>query len=85
MTESQQTQTTEAADQTATDLQASDPSVSFAEAAEESQPGLVREFVEFLGESKKWWLLPILIVLALVGLLVLLSGSVAAPFIYPFV
>lgn len=60
-----------------------DESVSFAQAAEEEQPGLLREFVEFLVESKAWWLTPIIIVLLLVGLLVVLSGSVVAPFIYP--
>ncbi|MFT5324912.1 MAG: hypothetical protein ACI8P0_002778 [Planctomycetaceae bacterium] len=63
--------------------QSNDASVSFAEAAEEEQPGLVREFAEFLIESKAWWLTPIIIVLLLVGLLVVLSGSVVAPFIYP--
>jgi hypothetical protein len=62
---------------------AKDAAVSFAQAAEEEQPGLVREFVEFLLESKAWWLTPIIIVLLLVGLLVVLSGSVVAPFIYP--
>lgn len=60
-----------------------DDAVSFAQAAEEEQPGLLREFVEFLIESKAWWLTPIIIVLLLVGLLVMLSGSVVAPFIYP--
>ena len=60
-----------------------DDAVSFAQAAEEEQPGLLREFVEFLVESKAWWLTPIIIVLLLVGLLVMLSGSVVAPFIYP--
>ena len=63
--------------------QQANPSVSFAQAAEEEQPGLVREFLEFLVESKAWWLTPIIIVLLLVGLLVMLSGSVVAPFIYP--
>jgi hypothetical protein len=33
-------------------------------------------------QSGKWWLLPVLLMLLLVGLLVLLSGSAAAPFIY---
>lgn len=60
-----------------------DAPVSFAQAAEEEQPGLLREFVEFLVESKAWWLTPIIIVLLGVGLLVMLSGSVVAPFIYP--
>ncbi len=62
---------------------AQDDAVSFAQAAEEEQPGLLREFVEFLVESKAWWLTPIIIVLLLVGLLVVLSGSAVAPFIYP--
>lgn len=56
---------------------------AFEQAAEEHQPGLVAEFIDFLKESKAWWLTPIVIVLALVGVLVLLSSSVVAPFIYP--
>jgi hypothetical protein len=57
-------------------------SVSFAEAAQEDQPGLLREFGEFLMESKAWWLTPIVVVLLLVGVLIFLSGTAAAPFIY---
>jgi hypothetical protein len=63
--------------------QADSTSVSFQQAAQEAQPGLIAEFIEFLAESKKWWLTPIIVVLLLVGLLVLLSSSVVAPFIYP--
>jgi hypothetical protein len=41
------------------------------------------EFWRFLCERKKWWLLPILAILALVGILIVLSAnSVVAPFIY---
>jgi hypothetical protein len=40
------------------------------------------EFWHFLRTSKKWWLLPIVIVLVGFGLLVVLSGTAAAPFIY---
>ena len=41
------------------------------------------EFIEFLMERKKYWLFPILIVLALFGVLIVLSqGSAIAPFIY---
>lgn len=37
----------------------------------------------FLKERKKWWLLPMVIVLMLFGaLIVLTSGSAIAPFIY---
>lgn len=41
------------------------------------------EFWAFLRERKKFWLLPVLVVLALFGgLLVLSQGSAVAPFIY---
>lgn len=55
----------------------------FSRQAEESAPGLIAEFRDFLVHNRKWWLLPIILVLLLVGLLLVLSGSVAAPFIYP--
>ncbi len=45
--------------------------------------GVVRELWRFLRERKKWWLLPILVVMMLVGaLLVFAQGSALAPFIY---
>jgi hypothetical protein len=56
---------------------------SFAQQAEEQSPGLIAELWDFLKYNKKWWLLPIIIVLGLVGVLVLLSSSAIAPFIYP--
>ena len=43
----------------------------------------VLELWAFMKERKKFWLLPIVIVLALVGtLIVLTQGSAVAPFIY---
>ncbi len=45
-------------------------------------PSLWTEFLDFLAHNKKWWLMPILIVLALFGLLIALAGTSAAPFIY---
>jgi len=54
----------------------------FARQARETQPGVLREFAYFLLNNKKWWITPIILVLLLVGLLVLLGGSPAAPFIY---
>ncbi len=43
----------------------------------------IKEFWEFLRERKKYWLLPIIIVLAFFGILIVLSqGSAVAPFIY---
>lgn len=58
------------------------PSSDFARQAEGAQPGLVREFWDFLMTTKKWWLTPIVLVLLLVALLILLGGTGAAPFIY---
>jgi hypothetical protein len=55
----------------------------FAQQAAEADTSLLAELWDFLVHNKKWWLLPIFIVLALVGVLVLLSSSAAAPFIYP--
>ena len=41
------------------------------------------EFFEFLKVRKKYWLLPILLVLVLFGGLIILSqGTAVAPFIY---
>ena len=43
----------------------------------------IKEFIEFLTQRKKYWLLPIIIVLFLFGALIVLSqGSAIAPFIY---
>jgi hypothetical protein len=40
------------------------------------------EYWGFLKENKKWWLLPILLTFLFFGVLIILSGSGAAPFIY---
>lgn len=43
----------------------------------------IKEFVKFLLIRKKYWLFPIIIILALFGGLIVLSqGSAVAPFIY---
>ena len=43
----------------------------------------VREFWTFIRVRKKYWLLPIMILLALFGgLIVLTQGTAVAPFIY---
>jgi hypothetical protein len=48
-----------------------------------AQPGMAREIWAFMRVRKKWWLLPIIIVMALVGALIIFAqGSVLAPFIY---
>tara|TARA_B100001121_G_scaffold303412_1_gene317357 strand:+ start:474 stop:623 length:150 start_codon:yes stop_codon:yes gene_type:complete len=43
----------------------------------------IKEFWEFLKVRKKYWLLPIIVVLFLFGGIIVLSqGSAVAPFIY---
>lgn len=54
----------------------------FEQLAQESRSSLPAEFLYFLRYNKKWWLLPIVVVLLLLGLVILLAGTSAAPFIY---
>jgi hypothetical protein len=43
----------------------------------------LKEFVEFLVARKKYWLIPVFVMMALIGgMLVLAKGSAIAPFIY---
>ena len=43
----------------------------------------IKEMWAFLRQRKKFWLLPILLVMALLGVLIVMAqGSVVAPFIY---
>jgi hypothetical protein len=54
----------------------------FERIANTERSSLVTEFLGYLAESKKWWMLPILVVMLGLGTLVLLTGSPVAPFIY---
>ena len=58
-------------DANAFEKQASKPAQSFSS-----------EFWDYLKNNEKWWLTPILIVLALMGVVLVLVGTGAAPFIY---
>jgi hypothetical protein len=51
-------------------------------ASDRPEPGLLGELTEFLSQNKKWWLWPIVVVLALFGILAGLAGTSVAPFIY---
>lgn len=59
------------------------PKEDFLAQAGQKRGGIVREFLGFLRHNKKWWLLPIVLILLLLGLLVMLSGTALAPFLYP--
>lgn len=65
------------------DDETSATSDDFATQAHSAQPTLIQEFWAFLRYNKKWWLTPIILVLLLIGLFVVLSGTALAPFIYP--
>jgi hypothetical protein len=50
--------------------------------AQDQGESLLSEFWSFLAHNKKWWMLPIVLAMLLLGVLILLSGTAAAPFIY---
>lgn len=57
--------------------------ISKFEAASKGQSSsLLGDTIGFLRNNKKWWLLPILTTLMLISVLLLLSGTAVAPFIY---
>jgi hypothetical protein len=56
----------------------------FAEQSRQKRRSAVGELFDFLRHNAKWWLTPIVILLLLVGALVILGSTAAAPFIYTF-
>ena len=54
----------------------------FQKAANAKSGHFAGEVWAFLRENRKWWLLPLIVVLVLVGALVVLSTTAVAPFIY---
>lgn len=55
---------------------------SFEAHAAEAPRSALSEVLAFTFNNKKWWLAPIIVVLLGLGLLVVLGGTAAAPFIY---
>lgn len=54
----------------------------FEKASSDKQSGIVGEFISFMRANKKFWLLPLIIVMLALGLLIMFGGTAAAPFIY---
>ena len=54
----------------------------FKKEAGQKRDSFLTEFAQFLMTNKKWWMIPILVVLLLVGVLLVVGGSGVAPFIY---
>jgi hypothetical protein len=55
----------------------------FEKAATQGDQQILVEYLQFLSKNKKYWMIPVIVVLLLIGLLVILGGSVAGAFIYP--
>ena len=51
-------------------------------ASEEPRRFFLLELWHFLRHTKKWWLFPVLVTLLLLGMLMWMSSTAAAPFIY---
>lgn len=47
-----------------------------------SKLSIIMEFWQFLKVNKKWWLLPIIVFLILLGVFIILTESSVSPFIY---
>ena len=58
------------------------PEPDFQTRAKARRTSFLGEFWGFLRNNKKWWMLPMLGIILLLGVLVLVSGSPVAPFIY---
>jgi len=57
---------------------------AFLEAKSLERRGTVTQVFEFLIQNKRWWLMPTVAVLLILGVLMLLGGGAAAPFVYSF-
>ncbi len=55
---------------------------SFQEAGEEKNLSLGQEIVLMLKQNKKYWMIPLLVVLLVFAVLLILGATSAAPFIY---
>jgi len=55
---------------------------SFKDAARKGHSSLLGEFIGFMRDNSKWWLIPFVIVFGLLGVALLVGATGAAPFIY---
>lgn len=54
----------------------------FEKASYRKQGNLLSEFIGFLKQNKKFWLLPLVLVMLALAALLILTSTAAAPFIY---
>ena len=58
------------------------PKTEFEQAGDDKPLSIVQEFWLFIVGNKVWWMVHIFVVLGIMGVLVLLASTGAAPFIY---
>jgi Family of unknown function (DUF5989) len=61
---------------------ADDKRTEFEKSGEEKDISLFGEFVGMMKQNKKYWLIPLIIILLIFGVLIILGSTAAAPFIY---
>lgn len=59
-----------------------EPTETFDRESRANSPTLLAELWLFIRSNKKWWLAPIIVIFVIFGVLVYLSATGAAPFIY---
>ena len=55
---------------------------SFRDSAKSPQPGILAELTQFMIHSKRWWLVPLMAVLLIMGLMILVTNTAIIPGIY---
>lgn len=56
---------------------------SFEKSAEQGRKNFVSELVDFARHNKTWWLTPIIVVLLLIALFVVVTGTGVGALLYP--
>jgi len=59
-----------------------DKRTEFEKSGAEKETGLFGEFMGMMKQNKKYWLIPLILILLLFGVLVILGTTGVAPFIY---
>jgi hypothetical protein len=54
----------------------------FLKQGQAKREGFISEYLHLLSQNKKWWMLPLILILLGFGVLMVLSSSGVAPFIY---
>ncbi len=71
------------AEQRAPERADADEANDFAREAAAKKKSVVGEFWDFARQNKRWWMTPIIVILLLLGLLVLATGTGVGALIYP--